>query len=116
MTFIQIKDTKFSAAVSGMYRDQSWDFRRTKSITCELTYEEAKALFTDGVEWYLVYQEPDYTNEDGETVTPDPIVYDNTEFELVGSITENRDGTVTVKMGKITAEEALAELIEVLGE
>ena len=28
--------------------------------------------------------------------------------------TDNRDGTVTAKMGKITAEEALAELMEVL--
>ena len=107
MTYIKINDTLIEALVSGAERDQSWDYRHTKSITCAMTYEEAKALFVDGLEWYLVYQDPSYVDEGGETVTPDPIVYDNTEFELVLSITENRDGTVTVKMGKMTDGEAL---------
>ena len=110
MTYIEIGSTLIPAEVSGLELDPAWDYRHTKSIKCAMTYEEAKATFVDGLEWHLVYQGPNYVNEAGETVTPDPIVYDNTAFELVMSIAENRDGIVTVKMGETTAEEALAIL------
>lgn len=108
MTYIKINDTLIPAEISGSKRDPKWDYRHTQEINCRLSYEEAKAAFVDGVEWYLVYQEPSYVNEDGETVTPAPIVYDKTEFDKVMSISENRDGTVVIKMGETTAEEALA--------
>ena len=110
MVYVKIGNTLYPATVSGSTRDPKWDYRHIKSITCAMTYEEAKALFVDGLEWYIVYRDPSYVNEQGETVTPDPIVYDNTQFDLVMSITENRDGTVTVKMGETTAAEALAIL------
>lgn len=110
MTYIQINDTLIPATVSGKSRDPEWDYRHTQDIHCSFFYEEAKATFVDGLEWYLVYQDPSYINEAGDTVTPEPIVYDKTQFDLVMSITENRDGTVTVKMGETTAEEALAIL------
>ena len=51
----------------------------------------------------------------GETVTPEEEIYDNSAFSVAGPVTDNRDGTVTVKMGKITDREALEELLEVLG-
>lgn len=111
MTFIQIWNTLIPAEVSGSTRDSKWDYRHTQDIHCGLSYEEAKTTFVDGVEWYLVYQDPSYINEQGDTVTPEPIVYDKTEFDQVMSITENRDGTVTVKMGVTTAEEINAILM-----
>ena len=38
--------------------------------------------------------------------------WDNSEFNLAGDLTDHRDGTMTVKMGKFTTEEML--LMEVL--
>ena len=114
MTYIIIAEKQIPATVSGAVRDAAWDYRHTKSITCEMTYEEAKRTFVNGLQWQLVRQRPAYTNKDGELVTPEPVTYDNADFDRVGSITDNLNGTVTVKMGEMTADEALAELMEVL--
>ena len=111
MVYVQIGNTIIPAEVFGIERDRDWNYRHTKSVKCALTYEEAKALFVDGVEWSQIYQGPEYTNEQGEIVTPDPIIEDKSQFEQVLSITENRDGTVTVKMGVTTAEEINAILM-----
>ena len=111
MTYIKINDTLIPAEVSGKSRDPEWDYRHTQTIKCNLSREEAKTAFVDGVEWYLVYQGPSYVNEQGDTATPEPIEYDKTEFDRIMSITENRDGTVTVKMGVTTAEEINAILM-----
>ena len=45
-----------------------------------------------------------------ETVTPEAETYDNSAYSVAGPITDHRDGTVTVKMGKPTAAELLAIL------
>ena len=111
MTHVIIGSTLIPAEVFGIERDRDWNYRHTKSVKCNLTYEEAKSLFVDGVEWSQIYQGPDYTNEQGDVVKPEPVVTDNSEFDQVMSITENRDGTVTVKMGVTTAEEINAILM-----
>ena len=103
MTYLKINDTQHQATFRGYTKDKDWDDRASKAVTVEMTYEEAMNTFVDDLEWAIVY-------EDGETTE----VYDNSEFSVAGPVTDNRDGTVTVKMGKITAEEALAELMEVL--
>ena len=38
-------------------------------------------------------------------MTPDPAEFDNSDFCVAGDVTDHRDGTVTVKMGKLTALE-----------
>lgn len=116
MTFLKIGDFVTPALVSRQAVDRAWDGRDSKAITLEMNHADAAALFVDGLEWSIIYQPEPYVDQSGATVTPEPEVYDNSEYTLAGSITDNRDGTVTVKMGKITAEEALAELREVLGE
>lgn len=103
MTYIKINETRYPASIRGYTKDREWDDRESKSITLEMTYEEAMNLFVDGLDWSIIY-------EGGENTE----VYDNSEFSVAGSVTDNRNGTVTVKMGQITAEEALAELMEVL--
>lgn len=103
MTYVKIGDKMIPASVAGRTKDSNWDDRESKAITLEMTYEEAMNLFVDDLEWSIVY-------EDGETTE----VYDNAEFSVAGPVTDNRDGTVTVKMGRITDGEALAELLEVL--
>ena len=103
MTYLKIKDIQIPAEFVGRERDREWDDRASKAITVAMTYEEAMATFVDDLEWAIVY-------EGGETTE----VYDNSEYSVAGPVTDNRNGTVTVKMGKIAAEEALAELMEVL--
>ena len=114
MTYIQINDKTIPAAITGKTQDRDWNNRESKAITVALTYEEAKSMFVDDAPWAIVYQEDSYMDENGETVTPEPAVYDNSDYSVSGPITDNRDGTVTVKMGKITDSEALAELREAL--
>jgi hypothetical protein len=116
MTCVKIGEKRYPASIRGYLRDTEWNNRDSKAITLEMTHEEAVATFVDDLEWSIVYQGETYTNENGETVTPEPVEYDNSEWCVAGSITDNRNGTVTVKMGKMTAEEMLAELMGVLGE
>ena len=103
MTYIKINDRQIPASIQGYGRDRDWDDRESKAITLEMSYEEAMALFVDDLDWAIVY-------EDGETTE----IYDNGAFCVAGPVTDHRDGTVTVKMGRITDGEALAELLEVL--
>lgn len=114
MTYIKINDTLYPAFISGRVSDRDWDNRESKAITLEMSYADAMALFTDDLDWAIVYHADGYVGENGETVTPEPEVYDNSEYSVAGPVTDNRNGTVTVKMGKITDSEALAELLGVL--
>lgn len=103
MTYVKINENPYPAQVRGKVRDTEWNDRESKSITLEMTYEEAMETFIDDISWAILWQEGEKTEE-----------YDNSDFCVAGPVTDNRDGTVTVKMGKITDGEALAELMEVL--
>lgn len=107
MTYIKINDTLIPAEISGYMKDRDWNDRESKAITVEMDHATAAATFVDELPWSIVM---DVETEDGIVQE----VYDNSEFSVAGSITDNRNGTVTVKMGKPTAEERLAELMEVL--
>lgn len=96
MTNIQIGGKQYPAQITGYSSDSGWDGRPSKAITLTMTYEEAKALFTEDAAWSILHT-------DGEETTQ----YDNSEYSKAGPITDHRDGTVTVKMGKPTAEELL---------
>ena len=111
MTYIKINDTLYPAAFRGYESDREWNNRESKAITLEMSYADAMALFVDDLEWAIVYQADSYVDENGETVTPKAETYDNSDYCVAGSVTDNRDGTVTVKMGKPTAEEINAILM-----
>ena len=112
MTYIKINDNLIPAAISGYMKDNAWDGRESKAITVEMTHAEAAEIFVEELAWSIVM---DVRSEDAEgNAVIEQEEYDNSEYSVAGSITDNRDGTVTVKMGKPTAEERLAELMEVL--
>lgn len=113
--YIEIGGNRHAAQVAAITRDPIWDWRDSKSITLEMTHAEAAALFVDGAEWSEIIPERVYTKPDGETVTVPEREFDCSDWCVAGSITDHRDGTVTVKMGKKTDGEMLAELREVLG-
>ena len=100
MTYIKINDILYPATFRGYERDKEWNNRESKAITLEMSYADAMALFVDDLDWAIVYEE-------GETTE----VYDNSEYSVAGAVTDNRNGTVTVKMGKPTSDELLAILM-----
>lgn len=126
MTFIKINDTLYPATISGRVADGDWDNRESKSITLEMDYETANALFVNGLSWSIVQRDevPVYEmDENGEPVLDEngaPVQtgteiqeteYDNSEYNLAGDLTDHRDGRITAKMGKETDVEKLILLM-----
>ena len=118
--YVKVNDneTLYPAVITGRMNDENWDNRETKTIKLEMTYEQVKELFVDDVAWSIVqenivqYNEVDENGEVQFVKKTEKESYDNSEYCIAGSITDYRDGTVDVKMGKFTNEELL--LMEVL--
>lgn len=106
MEYIKINGQSYPAKLDGTTCDSKWNDRWSKTITLAMTCEEAVNTFTDNVPWSIIHQD-EYINEQGETVLGEPEEYDNSEYCVAGSITDHRNGTVTVKMGKPTEVETL---------
>ena len=106
MTYVKIDENKYPASISGVLKDSKWNDRESKTITLSMTYEEVNRLFVDDVSWSIIH--------DPEIENAEIIEYNNSDYSIAGPITDNRDGTITVKMGKLTAEEMLAILQEVM--
>jgi hypothetical protein len=112
-TSIMINNVEYPAEISGVLQNPRWDRRDTKSITLEMTHEVAAGLFVDGVAWSIVYREKTMvpSAEDANTLEEQETteVYDNSDYCVAGTITDNRDGSLTVLMGKKTEVELLQE-------
>lgn len=89
-TYIKINSINYPAEIYGHVRDRDWDNRESKVIVLSLSIQEALDLFVDGLQWSIVY---------GIQVIPQD------DFIIAGPITDNRNGTVSVRMGKPTAAE-----------
>ena len=114
--YVKVGDVLYPAEVSGRIKNSDWDDRETKAIHLEMSYEEAKATFVDGVKWSIVMEVKKPTiGADGKPTGETTIAqeeFNNDAFNLSGDITDHRDGTVTVVMGKPTElEDALALLL-----
>lgn len=115
MLKIKINGYEIPAMINGLAMDNLWGKRESKSITIAMDYATAAATFTDDVPWSILYQGPDYYDpETKQMVTPPVEEYDNSDYCILGDITVHRDGTVTVKMGKPTAEELNKILMEAM--
>lgn len=123
---ILINGTEYPAKkIDATNNNSRWDGRDTAAITLLMTHDQAAGLFVDGLAWSIVQRNvwPVYDKQGqptGETTT-ETQTFDNSDYSVAGSITDNRDGTVTCMMGKKTdlevaqaaqaeAESALAEL------
>jgi hypothetical protein len=105
MTYIKVNETLIPAEINGYTTDRGWNNRESKAITVEMTYTEADKLFVDGLAWSIV-MDVENEREDGEVVVTQE-EYDNSDFCVAGSITDNRNGTITAKMGKPTEVEIM---------
>lgn len=112
---------------AGRMRDADWGGRESRAVTiAKSAVADPLALFCDGAVWGMIHR---YTtavpvldaegnvqmNEDGTVkstieTAEDRYMDDYADFTLAGPITDNRDGTITAKMGKKTASDLLAEL------
>jgi len=110
MTYVKINGNLYPANIEGKMNDREWDNRASKTIKLEMTHSEADSIFVDGLIWDII-MDVDQPQEDGSIITVQE-EYDNSEFCVAGDITDHRDGTLSVKMGKFTTEEML--LMEVL--
>lgn len=95
---VKVNGMELNAVVQTRPSDAAWNGRESKAITFSGTYEEAVSLFTDDAKWYLVYE----GTEEAEAFETDM-----SDFAMAGPVTDNRNGTVTVKMGKYLQDEII---------
>ena len=112
--YIKVNNTEYPAAVNGVYNDRSWGGRDTKTITLTMEYTAASQLFVDGLSWSIVQRDtvPVYDKDGNPTGETEEQVqeWNNSDYNVAGSITDNRNGTCTCKMGKKTQLETEQEL------
>lgn len=118
---IKVNNTEYPAAISGANNDRSWNGRDAKTITLTMTHAEVAALLPDNTPWSIVMRDMvDVLDEQGlPTGETKEVVheYDNSEYSLSGAITDHRDGTVSIKMGKPTeTENAVGAVVALTGE
>lgn len=118
---IKVNNTEYPAAVSGANNDRNWNGRDTKTITLTMTHAEVAALLPDNTPWSIVQRETrDVLDEQGQPTGETKEVvneYDNSAYSLAGQITDYRDGTVSIKMGKPTeTENAVGAVVALTGE
>lgn len=114
MIYFKANNTEYPASIAGKITDRDWGGRESKAVTLEMTYTEAAQLFVDGLSWSIVQRDtvPVYDKEGNPTGETEEQVqeWDNSDYNVAGSITDNRNGTCTCKMGKKTQLETEQEL------
>lgn len=109
--FAKIGGVEYPAEVNGSLFDRTWDGRSTKTIRLTMAYDEAAALLPDNTPWSIVQRDTvDKLDTNGApTGETEEIVqeWDNSEYSISGAITDHRDGTCSIKMGKPTEAETL---------
>jgi hypothetical protein len=107
--YIKVNNTEYPATVNGNRTDRNWNGRDTKTIYLTMSHDAVAALLPDNTPWSIVQREMvDVLDEQGQPTGETKEVvneYDNSAYSLAGEITDYRDGTVSVKMGKPTESE-----------
>lgn len=119
--FIKVNGQEYPATCIYNYKDRNWDMRETQTVQLTMPYAQAAALLPSGTPWSIVFRETkDKLDNDGnptgqteEVVTEE----DMSTYSLAGEITDYRDGTVSIKMGKPTeTENAVGAVVALTGE
>ena len=116
--FIKVGGVEYPATLIYNYKDRNFGLRETQTVHLTMPYAQAAALLTSGVQWSNVFRvtkdaldaDRSSTGETEEVVTEE----DMSEYSMSGAITDYRDGTVSIKMGKPTEAETLrSQLAEI---
>ena len=109
--YVKVNNTEYHATVDGVNNDRTWNGRDTKTVTLTMTHDEAATLLPSGTPWSIVQRDMvDVLDEQGQPTGETKEVvneYDNSEYSISGEITDYRDGTVSIKMGKPTQLEMM---------
>lgn len=107
--YIKVNNTEYPAEINGNPKDRSWGERDTKTITLTMTSAEVAALLTDNTPWSIVLRETvnKLDNDGNPTGETEEVVneWDNSAYSLAGDLTDHRNGTVSIKMGRPTESE-----------
>ena len=119
--FIKVNGQEYPAKFISKYQDLNWDKRETQTIYLTMSHDAAAALLPDNTPWSIVQRDMvDVLDEQGQPTGETKEVvneYDNSAYSLAGEITDHRDGTVSIKMGKPTeAESAVGAVVALTGE
>lgn len=119
--YVKVNNTEYPAEINGNPKDRSWDGRDTKTVTLTMSHDAVAALLPNNTPWSIVQREMvDVLDEQGQPTGETKEVvneYDNSEYSLAGDITDHRDGTVSIKMGKPTeTENAVGAVVALTGE
>jgi len=113
MIYFKANNTEYPASIAGKITDRDWGGRESKAVTLTMTHAAAAQLFVDGLSWAIVQRDtvPVYDTDGNPTGETEEQVqeWDNADYAVAGPITDNRDGTVTAKMGKKTELELARE-------
>lgn len=96
MIYVKFADKQIPATIQTRLNDTMWENRESRAITIKSTYEDAIEMFVNDLRWSVVTE-----NVEG-TIETDMSIY-----ALAGPVTDNRDGTITAKMGKYREEELM---------
>lgn len=114
MIYFKANNTEYPADIAGKVTDRDWGGRESKAVTLTMEYTAASQLFVDGLSWSIVQRDtvPVYDKDGNPTGETEEQVqeWDNSDYNVAGSITDNRNGTCTCKMGKKTQLETEQEL------
>lgn len=116
--FLKVNGQEYPVTHISKYQDGDWGGRSTQTLYLAMSHDEAAALLPDNTPWSIVQREMvDVLDEQGQPTGETKEVvheYDNSEYSLAGDLTDYRDGTVSIKMGKPTEAETLrAQLAEI---
>lgn len=112
-TILKANNTETPCEAAEHYRDSAWG-RPTCTVTIKASAAEIAALLPNNAPWSLIERE-DVLDESGaptgQTVDHER---DMSAYSLSGDITDHRDGTVSIKMGKPTETESAKATVTVL--
>lgn len=99
---IKVNNVVYPAlAIESRLKDTAWKNRDSKAIILAMSYADAMELFVNDVEWKV---ETTTYNSNGEAIVE---YADMSNYAIAGPVTDNRDGTVTVKMGRYLQDEIM---------
>jgi hypothetical protein len=118
VTYIKVNNTEYPAIITGEHKDRTWGEREVKNIRLTMTATDAAALLPDNTPWSIIQRDTvDVLDEQGKPTGETKEVvneYDNSAYSIAGDITDHRDGTVSIKMGKPTESELSAATVTAL--